>query len=241
MEEQQGITMDLIAHMKEQYDGCSMMVVTFHDEQFLFRTLTRKEYKYLLSMGYSAMDMQDAICNLSCLYPEHYDFTICGYAGLPEYASGVIKKTSGFEDIKDILAMYNEYSTMGNLEIQCMDLIKAFIPEYTYEEMEDWTWDKLMYMTARAEKVASYKGFEYHINDESDEYVKTMERMNSDNKEFVKELEDNHIDPMMYFGEEMQSINKRDIMDFPLIGGAHWQKEEILDAIRKQKAGPKRP
>lgn len=237
MGEQQGVTMDLINHLKHQYDGCSMIVITFHDEQFVFRTLTRKEYKYLLSMGYEAMDMQDAICNLSCLYPEEYDFRRCQYAGMPEYVSGIIKKESGFEDIKDILAVYKKYSEMGNLETQCMDLIKAFIPEYTYDDMENWTWDKLMYMTARAEKVAGYKGFEYHINDESEEYMQAMERVNSDNKEFIKELEDNHIDPMIYFGDEFQSINKRDVMDFPLIGGAHWQEEGILDAIRKQKAG----
>lgn len=237
MNEQQGVTTGLIASLKEEYDNHSIIVVTFHEEQFVFRTLTRKEYKYLLSLGYDAMDMQDAICNLACLYPEHYDFTTCGYAGMPEYISGIIKKTSGFEDVRDILGLYKDYSEMSNLELQCMDLIKAFIPEYTYEEMESWTWDKLMYMTVRAEKVAAYKGFEYHINDESDEYIKTMDRINSDNKEFIKELEDNHVDPMMYFGEEMQAINKRDIMDFPLIGGAHWREEEVLDAIRKQTAG----
>lgn len=232
---QQGITQDFIAHLKDKFSGFSIIVVTYHEDQFVFRTMSRKEYKYLLTLGYNHLDMQDAICNLTCLYPEQYDFNTCGYAGMSEYVSGVIKKASGFDNIKDVLSVYSEYKEMSNLEIQCMDLIKAFMPEYSYEEMEDWTWDKLVYMTVRAEKVAEYKGFDWHINDESDDYVRAMERINSDNKEFIKELEDNGVDPMLYFEDEMKNIHKKEVMDFPLISGSHWQEEEILDAIRKQK------
>ena len=129
---------------------------------------------------------------------------------------------------------YKQIKEYNNLEIQCMDLIKAFIPEYTYEEMEEWTWEKLMYMTVRAEKVAALKGFDWHIQDQSEEYINEMNKISSDNKDFIEELQKNGIDPMYYFAEELQLTFKHKILDFPLIGGTHWNDEVILNVIREQ-------
>jgi hypothetical protein len=113
-----------------------------------------------------------------------------------------------------------------------MDMIKAFIPEYTYEEMEEWSWERLMKTTARAESVAKLKGFDYSLTDKTDEIIQEMDNVSSDNKEFIKELNNKGIDPMTYFSNEL--IFKKEILDFPLIGGSHWDNEVILNAIRKQ-------
>ena len=123
---------------------------------------------------------------------------------------------------------------MDNLETQCMDLIKAFIPEYTYEEMEEWTWEKLMQITVRAEKVAALRGFEWSLKDESEQYIEEMQNINSENKEFLKELETNGIDPMFYFEDEIKHTFKKEVLDFPLIGGSHWNDEVVLSVIREQ-------
>lgn len=232
--EQQVVDMNLLAHYKDLYSGHKILYVRFLDNDFIFRSLTRKEYKYLLQSGLSQMDIEDSICNTACLYPEDYDFTVCGFAGLNEYVANIIKDISDFSDIRSILNEYYKYKEMDNLEIQCMDLIKAFIPEYTYEEMEEWTWEKLMQVTVRAEKVAALRGFEWSLKDESEQYIEEMQNINSENKEFLKELETNGIDPMFYFEDEIKHTFKKEVLDFPLIGGSHWNDEVILSVIREQ-------
>ena len=232
--EQQVADMNLLAHYKDLYSGHKILYVRFLDNDFIFRSLTRKEYKYLLQSGLSQMDMEDSICNTACLYPEDYDFTVCGFAGLNEYVANIIKDISDFSDIRSILNEYHKHKEMDNLETQCMDLIKAFIPEYTYEEMEEWTWEKLMQITVRAEKVAALRGFEWSLKDESEQYIEEMQNINSENKEFLKELETNGIDPMFYFEDEIKHTFKKEVLDFPLIGGRHWNDEVVLSVIREQ-------
>ena len=232
--EQQVVDMNLLAHYKDLYSGHKILYVRFLDNDFIFRSLTRKEYKYLLQSGLSQMDMEDSICNTACLYPEDYDFTVCGFAGLNEYVANIIKDISDFSDIRSIINEYHKYKEMDNLETQCMDLIKAFIPEYTYEEMEEWTWEKLMQITVRAEKVAALRGFEWSLKDESEQYIEEMQNINSENKKFLKELETNGIDPMFYFEDEIKHTFKKEVLDFPLIGGSHWNDEVVLSVIREQ-------
>lgn len=232
--EQQVVDMNLLAHYKDLYSGHKILYVRFLDNDFIFRSLTRKEYKYLLQSGLSQMDIEDSICNTACLYPEDYNFTICGFAGLNEYVANIIKDISDFSDIRSILNEYHKYKEMDNLETQCMDLIKAFIPEYTYEEMEEWTWEKLMQITVRAEKVAALRGFEWSLKDKSEQYIEEMQNINSENKEFLKELETNGIDPMFYFEDEIKHTFKKEVLDFPLIGGSHWNDEVVLSVIREQ-------
>lgn len=228
------VDVTLLNYYKDLYSGHKVIYVRFLDTDFIFRTLSRKEYKYILQSQASKYDIEDAVCNTACIYPDEYDFDTCGFAGLNEYVADLLIELSGFKDIQYILNEYRNAKEMNNLEIQCMDLIKAFIPEYTYEEMEDWTWEKLMYMTARAEKIAELKGFDWHLQDQTEEYVEEINKMNSNNKEFIKELQDNGIDPMYYFSEELESNFKREILDFPLIGGIHWNDEVVLGVIRKQ-------
>lgn len=224
----------LLNYYKDLYSGHKIIYVRFLDTDFIFRTLTRKEYKYILKSQTSKMDIEDAICNTCCIYPEDYDFETCGFAGLNEYVADIIESASGLKDIQDVLNEYRQIKEMTNLEIQCMDLIKAFIPEYTYEEMEEWTWQKLIFMTVRAEKICELKGFDWHIQDETEEYMQEFSKINSNNQEFLKELQDNGIDPMYYFSDELQSNFKHEVLDFPLIGGVHWNDEVVLDVIRKQ-------
>lgn len=233
MAEQQ-VDISLLNYFKDLYSGHKVIYVRFLDTDFVFRTLTRKEYKYIMGSHSNRMDIEDAICNVACIYPEGYDFVQCGFAGLNERVAQVIEEKSGFADVATIMSEYQDMRQANNLEIQCMDLIKAFIPEYTYEEMEEWTWSKLMQMTVRAEKVAALRGFDWKIEDRSQEYIESMQSISIDNPEFVKDLQKNGIDPMYYFAEDLQGIGRKEVLDFPLIGGAHWNDEVILGVIREQ-------
>lgn len=228
------VDVTLLNYYKDLYSGHKIVYVRFLDTDFIFRTLTRKEYRYILQSSTSEYEVEDKICNTACIYPEDYEFETCGFAGLNEYVADVLQQLSGFKDIQTVLNEYRAIKENVNLEIQCMDLIKAFIPEYTYEEMEEWTWEKLMFMTARAEKIAELKGFDWHIQDQTEEYMEEMNKINSDNKEFINELQSHGIDPMFYFSEELKSTFTHEIIEFPMISGAKWNDEVILDAIRKQ-------
>ena len=228
------VDLSLLNYYKDLYSGHKIIYVRFLGEDFIFKTISRKEYKYLLQSIENKYDMQDAICDTACVFPEDYEFSSCGFAGLVEFASENIIKQSGLENIQDVLDEYKQYKEYTNLEIQCMDLIKAFMPEYSYEEMEEWTWGKLMYMTVRAERIATLKGFDWHIEDQSEAYMQEVNKITMDNKDFIKSLQENGIDPMYYFSEELKDTFKRDILDFPLIGGIHWNDEVVLDVIRQQ-------
>ena len=228
------VDLSLLNYYKDLYSGHKIIYVRFLDMDFIFRTLTRKEYKYILQSSSNQYEKEDNICNASCLYPEDFDFGECGFAGINEFVAARIEKESGFQDIRDVLNEYKYAKQFNNLEIQCMDLIKAFIPEYTYEEMEEWTWQKLMEMTARAERIAELKGFDWHIQDQSEEYFKEMENIRSDNEEFIKQLQNDGVDPMFYFEDEIKETFQSPIIDFPIILGQSWNDEVVLDVVRKQ-------
>lgn len=235
MEKQQA-DVSLLNYFKDLYSGHKIIYVRFSDMDFVFRTLTRKEYKYIIASYGNKFDIEDAICNTTCIFPEEYDFKECGFAGINSFIAPIIEEQSGITNIQVVLNEYRQIKDFNTLEIQCMDLIKAFIPEYTYEEMEEWTWQKLMQMTVRAEKVANLKGFDWHIEDKTDDYIEAISNVSMDNPEFVKELQDKGIDPMMYFFDDFKEMHlgKKEVIDFPLIGGLHWDNEEILNVIRKQ-------
>lgn len=228
------IDITTLNYYKDLYNGHKIIYVRFLDNDFVFRTLTRKEYKYIVQSSTSKYEIEDKICNTTCVYPEEYDFEDCGFAGLNEYVAEIIQELSGFNNIQSVLNEYEQIKNNYNLEMQCMDLIKAFIPEYTYEEMEDWSWQKLMETTVRAERVAKLKGFDWHIENQSEEYIEEINKINSDNKEFINDLQKNGIDPMFYFEEEIKDTFQHKIIDFPLISSSRWNDEVILDAVRKQ-------
>lgn len=226
------ITEDTIMYLKEKYNGHKIIYVRFSNDEFIFRTLSKKEYKYIKSISETEQDLHDNICNISCLYPEEFDFNYCYYAGLSDYISNIIEEESGFTNIDKIMECYYNAKNNITLEEQCMDMIKAFIPEYTYEEMKDWTWQQLMEITARAERIARLKGFDYKLNDKTKDMEEEYNQMNSDNPEFIENLYKHGIDPMFHFKSELKLEN--DILEFPLILGTSYNDEVILDAIRKQ-------
>jgi hypothetical protein len=233
-----GITESMLSYFKNLHGGHKILYVRFSDKEFVFRTLTRGEYKNILFLNDNERDKQDAICNAACLYPEEYDFTICGYAGLPETVSQYIENLSGFSDIDVILNDYKSAKELNSLEIQAMDLIKAFIPEYTYEEMKEWSWQKLMETTVRAEAVARLKGFDWHLEDESEKYKEQLATYVPENRNIIDKMYKEGIDPMIYFADTIRKEldNRKNVVDFPLITSGKWDNGGILDAIKKQQA-----
>ena len=222
-----------ITYLQEKYDGHKIIYVRcFNNEEFLFRTLNKKEYKYIKSQASDIYELNDLICIVSCVYPNDYDFEHCYIPGVIDKVAPLIEEESGFTEINNILKYYYQEKENTILEQQCMDMIKAFIPEYTYEEMQEWTWQKLMTVTARAEKIAKLKGFDYSLNDRTKEMEEEYEKMNSNNKEFVDNLYKNGIDPMVHYKDELKFT--KDIIDYPFIIGSNFNNEEVLNAVKEQ-------
>lgn len=228
------VDMSMLSYFKDYYSGHKVIYVRFLSNEFVFRTLSKAEYKSICRLNDSKFDVQDAICSTACLYPEDYDFAQCGYAGINEKVANLIEELSGFTNIQVVLNDYHRTKEINTLELQAMDLIKAFIPEYTYEEMKDWPWQKLMETTVRAEKIAELHHFDWHLEDKSEEYNNDMNQIQSDNKEFIDELYKSGIDPMFYFEDEIKALSKKNVLDFPLISSGRWKDEALLDVIRKQ-------
>ena len=90
------IDISLLNYYKDLYSGHKIIYVRFLDTDFIFRTLTRKEYKYILQSSTSEYEIEDKICNTTCLYPEEYEFETCGFAGLNEYVADLIHSITVF-------------------------------------------------------------------------------------------------------------------------------------------------
>ncbi len=225
-----------IQYYKEQYNGHKIIYVRFLNNDFIFRTLTVKEYEVITKLYSNEFKIETAICNLACLYPEGYEFSECEFGVLPSVISGYIKKASSFDEPKDIFIEYDEAKANYNLYQQCMDLIKAFIKDYTYEEMEEWTWQKLMEMTVRAENIAKLQGFDYHL-EKAENIDELSIKPSIHNEDDVNKLLNNKINPLIYFKEDIQKeldINNN-IVSEPFIIGNNWNNKEILNGFRIQK------
>lgn len=227
------ITVYELAYYKEMYRGHKIIYVLFHNKEFVFKSLTRKEYRDILNITSNEEEMEDAICQTALLYPEDFDFSMSPLAGLSPNVAPVIQEASGFTDLNSVLAKYEESKgVMNTFDAQCMAVVKAAMPECTYDDMEDWTWDRLMEMAARAEYILNLQGHNIKLVNKQEEIEETAEKQKDERDEFVKELRLNGIDPMIYFKHELPM--KKEYLEFPLIGGIHWENEDLLNAIRQQ-------
>lgn len=224
-----------LQYYKEEYSGHKLIYVRFSNEDFVFKTLTVKEYEMIMKMYSDQFKQETAICNIACVHPEGYEFSTCEFGVLPSVIAGYIKKLSAFDDVDDIFNEYDYAKASSNLYQQCMDLIKAFIGDYTYEEMEDWTWQKLMDMTVRAENIASLQGYDYHIERAENQPNLTK---SIHNEEDVQSVIDNKINPLIFFQDEIQKeVNaNNNMIDSPFIIGLAWNNKELLNGFKEQKA-----
>lgn len=225
-----------LAIYKEMYKGHKILYALFNNREFVFKALGRKEYQDIINLTSDEYELEDAICQTSLIYPEECIFATHPMAGITNNIAPIIVELSGFSDLSNVLDMYKESKgKMNNFDQQCMALVKVAFPEYRYDEIEEWTWEQLMDFTAKAENMMALKGLPpielVNRKDEVEEEAKKQtEEYNQD--EFVHELREKGIDPIMYFQDKL--FQKKDYLDFPLIGGIHWENEGVLNDIRQQ-------
>ena len=229
-----------LQYYKEEYSGHKLIYVRFSNEDFIFRTLTVKEYEMILKMYSDQFKQETAICNIACVHPDGYEFSECEFGVLPSVITGYLKKLSAFDSPQDIFDEYDSAKASSNLYQQCMDLIKAFIGDYTYEEMEDWTWQKLMDMTVRAENIANLQGYDYHI-ERSEDIEQQTHKPSIHDEDDIQNALNKKINPLILFQDEIQKeVNaNNNMVDNPFIIGLAWNNKELLNGFREQKTKAK--
>lgn len=216
---------------KENNPGHKVMYINICNKEFVFRTLGKTEYKNILNVCSNEYDLEDMICQVSVLFPNEFDFKDCPIGGLTKTISPLITELSGFTNTEIIHQTYDSYKQeMNTFENKCYALIKIAFPEFTFEEMEDWTWDKTFNIATKAEYILN----ETKFKDNPIKLVKVEQNVGEEiNKlDLIQELRAQGVDPMVHFWNEINQ--KSDYIDFPLIGSIHWNDEGVINEIRKQ-------
>lgn len=66
--EEQSVTIALLNYFKDLYNGHKIIYVRYRGSDFVFRSLSRKEYKYIMAQNSDRMDIEDALCNTACIF-----------------------------------------------------------------------------------------------------------------------------------------------------------------------------
>lgn len=229
--------------IKEKNEQERLIYINFKDLDFVFKMISISEYNNIINVLANEKDIEDAICQCCLIYPnpEEYNISLCPYAGIIENACNLIIEESGIKNPNKIMDMLEVYrGQMENFDMQCKNIIKAaFYNEFTYEEMDSWSWYKLLNYAIRGETVLRYRKEDIKLvdtrKDENGNLIPIEEKELTDEeyKEYLKELRENGIDPMLYLHTN-KNINGNPIIDVPFLGGVHWQRSDVIDAIRRQ-------
>ena len=95
----EGPTLNQVERWKSQFGGIYMTEVS-DDQVFIWRTITRKEYKDLLkAKNADALYREERMCEKCVLWPEDYNFLAMssGAAGIPSLLAEQIMIKSGFQ------------------------------------------------------------------------------------------------------------------------------------------------
>lgn len=215
----------IIAQAKAKFG--EVYAAEVEDDLYIFRLLTRREYKEILMVADTEDMIQEIACQIAVIYPQGLNFAT-GDAGLPGLLAPHIIHESGFgsqEKPQEYLSMYRDYMT--TFDAQAEATIQAAFPHITEEEMEDWTVGRLMKSLAKAEwLLQNVHGYpiSFKTADElegEEEYVEEQEPPTF--KELGNEMRRNGLDPMIEYAPYI--VKPRQFAEFPLIGGTdYWKK-----------------
>ena len=154
---------ELIMEFKKHYRN--VFVYQVDEQVFIYRTLSRKEYKDILNDDrFNDFEKEEIICDTCLLYPDPNTFDWNDVdAGIPTELMKQIRKNSyldGKNSRKNILQYYR--SEMFDIDNQIICVINEAFPQYDIEEIEDWDVDKMTKYLTRAEwKLTNLRGLEF--------------------------------------------------------------------------------
>jgi hypothetical protein len=139
---------DLIQQWKQMYEA--VYSITILNQDFIFRVIGREEYKAILEQDLSIGQFQEEICRVAVLYPQDFDYRE-GLAGIAETLSNAILEMSGLHQgqAKALLDQYRDEMMIFDYQVDC--IIHEAFPQYSIEEIQNWSVKKMMYYLSRAE------------------------------------------------------------------------------------------
>jgi hypothetical protein len=164
------MTPEVLLEYRKQWG--SIFDVEIDGIEFIWRPLTRKEYKDICSLDITDGDKEELICKICVLEPAGFDFLEDeGLAGIPSKLSDLILDSSCItpESIRSMLKAYR--ASVGSFEVQ-MDLVifEGFNGKYSLEEIKNWPMEKAVAMFAQAEWIlTTLKGVPLSIEDEQND------------------------------------------------------------------------
>ena len=154
---------ELIMEFKKTYRN--VFVYQVDEQVFIYRTLSRKEYKDILNdQRFNDFEKEEIICDTCLLYPnpDNIDWDTVD-AGVPTELMKQIRKNSYLDGKKSRQNILNYYrSEMYDLDNQIVCIINEAFPQFDIEEIEDWDVDKMMKYLTRAEwKLVNLRGMQF--------------------------------------------------------------------------------
>ena len=232
-----------LAVIKEYAKGEDIIYLNIQNREFVFRTLGVGEYLNIKKCVSTEKDFEDAVCQATLLYPEDQNivFGLYPLAGVSSIACDEIIKHSGLDGMDNIRErIIQRKEEMNIFHNQCMNLVKAAFPELSYEEIEQYSWCKLVDIAVRAESVMAIRGSTYRladmseVNNEDIETTESQEEVEEIKEKTTRDYLEEGIEPMLYYSEELLSENGKEILDNPFIGGMRWNEEVVINEISKQ-------
>lgn len=244
----------MLKALKLEYAPRSIIHISFHDKEFVFKSLTKKEYSEAEELSQDDDSLNDIVCQMALLLPDE-DYFICEdeMAGLSQYIAPIIIEQSLVTNINDI-NNYLEYerSKVNSLNIQAFAMIKVAFPEVTKEKYDNMSWQEVLEYVALSEEIITMKqdigGVVRNgrvklslipLQDDSkgndSNHEPTEEELIAEEKRETArigmELYKQGIDPAIYFKTPM--VERGNIIENPLLGGRHWDNEVRIYEIGK--------
>jgi hypothetical protein len=144
-----------IIEFRDTYD--EVYLTAIGDADYIWRTLTKKEHREIAEFAKDDYDAFERICQTAVLYPET-NFSTTGLAYIPEQLAPQILNESGYGELRKeqylLTAFRNQIE--NNFDEQAQIIINRAFPYITFEEMENWTKEKLLKYVSRAEWSLSF-------------------------------------------------------------------------------------
>lgn len=144
-----------IIEFRNQYD--EVYLTRIGDEDYIWRTLTKKEHREIAEFALNDYDAFERICQVAVLYPKT-NFATTGLAYLPEQLAPLILNESGYGELRKEQYLLTVFRNQieNSFEEQAQIIINRAFPYIMFEEMENWTKEKLLKFVSRAEWQLSF-------------------------------------------------------------------------------------
>lgn len=224
---------ELILHFRNEYE--EVYLTALEEDDYIWRTLTQKEYKEIAEFARDEQDANERICHLAVLYPRS-NFATTGLAYLPEMLAPHILDESGYGRYRKeepLLTIFRD-QMQNQFDRQAEVLVNRAFPYITFEVMENWTKEKLLKNLSKAEWSLQFIDQKTHIQLLTDSEIKAIRAReaeeNGEEEEIIeepafdlmgvaKELRKQGQDPMFVLRHLIEK-EKEPYVVRPMIGGS---------------------